>query len=112
MNDYSIRLAKPHCEACHQSKSKVEVEGVSTVDMLTGEESIRTLTLEPETSRVEFSEPLEEKTLGQAMTEDWQINHPLRREEDFKPTESGALGKAEVNDLRSRLNLKPDEEDI
>lgn len=25
MNDYSLRLAKPHCEACHQSKdSKAE----------------------------------------------------------------------------------------
>lgn len=25
MNDYSIRLAKPHCQDCHQSKGQVEI---------------------------------------------------------------------------------------
>jgi hypothetical protein len=40
MNEYSLRLSKPHCEACHKPKKEVDYPVVGTLDerFVTGED--------------------------------------------------------------------------
>lgn len=41
MNEYSIRLAKPHCENCHISKVKNKTDGFTVNSIIVDAEAIR-----------------------------------------------------------------------
>lgn len=37
MNEYSLRLAKPHCDSCHKPKKEVDISGINLNVNLTDE---------------------------------------------------------------------------
>ena len=102
MTDYSIRLAKPHCEDCHKPKSS------STMEV-----EIPVSHVQPVITDVrEIGKNIEPWIRSSTNEAHEEIEEMINIIEQNKETEAGKEGKKEIDSLMNRMNRVSDEEDI